>query len=207
MGSDGLSVRDGTPFSVTVISLGSFGSERTVPSSSSPSCPAFGGCCSSLDHAATISSRPSSSSGCIYSASAVGAEIASSVNRSPRSNRSRKTGTAPSFSVRSVSDALCAGAVILTSHSVAAVSAAKTALRTIRRRFGFCIVHHPMGQTYAKALSDMLSLSAPAHFAEWAGKVFPHEVLTPRSPCGILDVADIRRCGGIGRHRGLKIPR
>ena len=32
-------------------------------------------------------------------------------------------------------------------------------------------------------------------------------VLTNRGGCGILISADVRRCGGIGRHKGLKIPR
>ena len=31
--------------------------------------------------------------------------------------------------------------------------------------------------------------------------------LTTEGGCGILMLADIRRCGGIGRHKGLKIPR
>ena len=37
--------------------------------------------------------------------------------------------------------------------------------------------------------------------------IFLFQVLTRCLKYGILIVADIRRCGGIGRHRGLKIPR
>jgi len=33
------------------------------------------------------------------------------------------------------------------------------------------------------------------------------KVLTNKGACGILIPADVRRCGGIGRHKGLKIPR